>query len=349
MTKLTRRAFNIGTAALALTALASARAAAQDVTLVVNGSGGGLAETIKKIFEDPFTASTGIKIRATAPVSLPKLKAMVESGNVEWDLTELNGDDVARAAGSGWLEPIDYDFIDPDNKLPAIAKASPNAIVRASYSTVMAFRADRFEGKAPQTWADFWDVENFPGPRSLENSPKGNLEFALIAAGVPLDKIYPIDVDKAFEKLDELKDHIPVWWENGAQHVQLLVDGEVNMSSSWNGRITPLKDEGRPIDISWNGGALNLSYLAIPKGAKHVKEAHEFLKFRLDPKAAAAFVKVVPYPGFVPGMMELLEPKFAATLPTAPENAEKQFRFDADWWAQNLDEVQKRWNDWLLI
>lgn len=348
MTQITRRAFNIGTASLALSAFVSGRAAAADVTIVVNGSGGALAETIKTLFEDPFTAATGIKIRATAPVSLPKLKAMVESGNVEWDLTELNGDDAARASSAGWLQPIDYALIDPDDKLPAIAR-TPDAIVRASYSTVLAFRTDQFKEKAPQTWADFWDVDAFPGPRSLENSPKGNLEFALLAAGVPQDQLYPLDVDRAFAKLDEIKDHIPVWWENGAQHVQLLVDGEVAMSSAWNGRITPLKEEGRPIEISWNGGALNLSYLAIPKGAKHPREAMEFLKFRLDPKAAAEFVKIVPYPGFVPGMMELLDPQFAATLPTAPENAAKQFRFDSSWWATNLDAVQSRWNDWLLI
>lgn len=348
MTNVTRRAFTLGASSLALMGLNTGKAAAEDVTIVVNGSGGSLAEAIKRIFEDPFTAATGIKVRATAPVSLPKLKAMVESGNVEWDLTELNGDDVARASAAGWLEPIDYSTIDPENKLPAVAKL-PNAIVRASYSTVFGYRADRFKDKAPKTWADFWDVKTFPGARSLENSPKGNLEFALLAAGVPLDKIYPLDIDKAFAKLDELKEHIPVWWENGAQHVQLLVDGEVNMTSCWNGRITPLKKEGKPVEISWNGGALMLSYLGIPKGAKHSKEAQRFLKYRLDPKAAAEFVKVVPYPGFVPGMMELLDAEFVATLPTAPQNAALQFRFDSDWWGENLEAVQKRWNDWLLI
>lgn len=348
MVNLTRRAFGIGASSVVLLGSTMSKAMANDVTIVVNGSGGALAEAIKRIFEDPFTTATGIKIQATAPVSLPKLKAMVESGNVEWDLTELNGDDVARASAAGWLEPIDYAMIDPENKLPPIAKL-PDAIVRASYSTVFGYRTDKFTDAAPKTWADFWDVEKFPGARSLENSPKGNLEFALLAAGVPADQIYPIDIDKAFEKLDELKDHIPVWWENGAQHVQLLVDGEVNMTSCWNGRITPLKNEGKPVDISWNGGALMLSYLGIPKGAKHPKEAMQFLKYRLDPKAAAEFVKVVPYPGFVPGMVELLDPAFAATLPTAPDNAAVQFRFNADWWGQNLDAVQKRWNDWLLI
>lgn len=345
---MTRRAFGIATGALA-GVFAFKPSFAQDVTIVVNGSGGALATMITKIFEEPFTGETGIKVRPTAPVSLPKLKAMVESGNVEWDLTELNGDDVVTATKAGWLAKIDYSIIDPDNKLPAIAK-QPTAMVRASYSTVIAFRTDKFgNGKTPQSWADFWDVKAFPGPRSLENSPKGNLEFALLADGVPLDKLYPLDVDRAFKKLDQLKPHIPVWWTNGAQHVQLLIDGEVSMTSCWNGRITPLRNEGKPVDITFKGGALMLSFLAIPKGAKHPTEAMRFMKARMDPAASAAFVKQVPYPGFVPGMMELLDPAFAATLPTSPENAAVQFEFNSAWWAENLDAVSTRWNEWLLI
>ncbi|MCU4179646.1 ABC transporter substrate-binding protein [Bosea sp. BH3] len=349
MTKMTRRAFGIGAGTAAASLAAGFPAFAQETTIVVNGSGGALATMITKIFEEPFTKETGIKVKPTAPVSLPKLKAMVESGNVEWDLTELNGDDVVTATKAGWLMPIDYAIIDPDNKLPAIAK-QPTAMVRASYSTVMAFRTDKFgQGKAPQSWADFWDVKAFPGPRSLENSPKGNLEFALLADGVAPDKLYPIDVDRAFRKLDQLKKHIPVWWTNGAQHVQLLIDGEVNLTSCWNGRITPLKNEGKPVDITFKGGALMLSYLGIPKGARHPREAMRFMKFRMDPVASAAFVKQVPYPGFVPGMTELLEPAFAATLPTSPENAAVQFEFNSAWWAENIDAITTRWNEWLLI
>ena len=345
--KLTRRSFGIALAA-SVSSLALARAAfASDVTIVVNGSGGSLAELLKKIYEDPFTAETGIKVQATAPVSLPKLKAMVETGNVEWDLTEMNGDDVVIAEKEGWLEPMDYSIIDPDNELPDSAK-KPFAFVRSSYSTVLAYRTDRYD-EAPQGWTDFWDVEKFPGPRSLQNSPRCNLEFALLADGVPLDQLYPLDVDRAFRKLDEIKPHITVWWTNGAQHVQLLIDGEVNMTTCWNGRITPLKAEGKPVDITWNGGGLLLSYLGIPKGAKHPKEAMEFIRFRNNPEASAEFVRQMPYPGFNPKMMELLEPEFVATLPTAPENAAVQYEVSDMWWAENNEAMAKHWNEWLLL
>jgi putative spermidine/putrescine transport system substrate-binding protein len=345
--QVTRRGFGLGlTASVSILALSRAAYAADEVTIVVNGSGGSLAEALKTLFEDPFTAATGIKVQATAPVSLPKLKAMVETGNVEWDLTELNGDDVVIAEREGWLEPLDYSIIDPDNELPEMAK-KPYAFVRATYSTVLAFRTDRY-AEAPKDWADFWDVEKFPGPRSLQNAPRCNLEFALLADGVPRDQLYPLDVDRAFAKLDEIKPHIPVWWTNGAQHVQLLIDGEVNMTSCWNGRITPLKAEGKPVDITWNGGGLLLSYLGIPKGAKHPQEAMLFIRFRNDPAASAEFVKIMPYPGFNPKMMDLLSPELVATLPTAPENAAVQFEVNDKWWSENNEALTQRWNEWLL-
>lgn len=345
---ITRRNFNLGSVA-ALGALAApAIARAEGTTIVVNGSGGSLETVIRDMFELPFTEQTGIKVRASAPVSLPKLKAMVESGNVEWDLTELNGDDVVIATKNGWLEELDYSIIDPEGLLPKMAK-EPTALVRASYSTVLAYRTDRYKGDQPSSWADFWDVERFPGPRSFENSPKGTLEFALLAEGVAPEDLYPLDVERALSKLDEIKAHIPVWWSTGAQHVQLLIDGEVNMTSCWNGRISPLQTEGKPVAITFNEGALMLSYMGMPKGAPHPKEAMEFLKFRLNPKLAADFVKVVPYPGFVPGMFDYLEPDFVETLPTAPKNAAAQFKFNSQWWAENLEEVTERWTEWTLL
>ena len=346
MTKLTRR-HALGAILAGAVGLAATGAAAQ-VTITVNGSGGGLATTITKIYEEPFTKATGIKVKATAPVSLPKLKAMVESGNVEWDMTELGGSDVIEATKHGWLQPVDWKVVDPDNKLPDIAKR-PNAMVTATFSTVLAYRTDKFPaGKQPKTWADFWNVKDFPGPRALQNSPVGNLEFALLADGVAPDKLYPLDVERAFKSLDRIKSAVTVWWTTGAQHVQLLVDGEVFMTSVWNGRITPLRKEGKPVAISFAGGALQLSYWGIPKGAKHPKEAMQYMKTRLDPVAGVEFVSQVPYPGFIPGLIERLEPAVARDLPTHPDNVAAQYKFDPEWWAERRAALTERWNAWLL-
>ncbi|MCC7273402.1 MAG: ABC transporter substrate-binding protein [Alphaproteobacteria bacterium] len=329
-------------------AAAMAAAAQAQVTITVNGSGGGLAQTITRIYEEPFTRATGIKVRATAPVSLPKLKAMVESGNVEWDMTELGGSDVIEATRHGWLQPVDWSFVDPDGKLPAIARL-PNAMVTATFSTVLAYRTDKFPaGKGPASWADFWNVQAFPGPRALQSSPVGNLEFALLADGVAPDKLYPLDVERAFRKLDQIKPHVTVWWTTGAQHVQLLIDGEVVMTSVWNGRITPLRREGKPVAISYQGGALQLSYWGIPKGAKHPKEAMTYMRTRLDPEKGKQFVSEVPYPGFIPGLIELLDPAVARDLPTHPDNVAMQYRFDPQWWAERRAPLTERWNAWLL-
>lgn len=350
MTTLTRRdlgrlGLGIGAAAM-LPGLRSA-AAADPVTITVNGSGGSLAKTIERVYEKPFTAETGIRIQATAPVSLPKLKAMVETGNMEWDLTEMGASDMIEAVANGWLTEIDWSIVDPESRLPAIARQK-YGMVTSTFSTVMAYRTDKFGGKAPSSWADFWDVKGFPGPRALQDSPRHNLEFALIADGADKDSLYPLDVDRAFRKLDQIKPHIAAWWTTGAQQVQLLVDGEAVMGTVWNGRVTPLKKEGKPVELSWSGGAMQLSYWAVPKGARHPKEAMRYMKTRLDADKGAEFVKDAPYPGFIPGLMEKLTPEAARQLPTYPDNVARQYQYNAEWWVKNQAAITERWTAWLL-
>lgn len=336
----------LGGSALLLPGVRAA-SAADPVTITVNGSGGSLAKSIERIYEQPFTAETGIKIQATAPVSLAKLKAMVETGNMEWDLTEMGASDMIEAVANGWLTEIDWSIVDPNSTLPDIARQQ-YGMVTSTFSTVMAYRTDKFDGRAPSSWADFWDVKSFPGPRALQDSPRHNLEFALIADGVDKDQLYPLDVDRAFKKLDEIKPHVAAWWTTGAQQVQLLVDGEAVMGTVWNGRVTPLKKEGKPIDLSWAGGAMQLSYWAVPKGAKHPQEAMRYMKTRLDADKGAEFVKNAPYPGFIPGLMEKLTEAAARQLPTYPENVAKQYRYDPAWWSKNQTAVTERWTAWLL-
>jgi putative spermidine/putrescine transport system substrate-binding protein len=345
-TTISRR--RLGQGALAgIAALASRPAAAQGVTITVNGSGGSLAKSAERIYEIPFTAATGIRIRATAPVSLAKLKAMVETGNMEWDLTEMGGDDMIQARRNGWLQDIDWSVVDPTHALPDIARQK-DGMVTSTFSTVMAYRTDKFSGRAPRSWADFWDVKAFPGPRALQDSPVHNLEFALLADGVAKDALYPLDVDRAFRKLDQIKPNVATWWTTGAQQVQLLVDGEAVMGTVWNGRVMPLRKENKPVDLIWNGGALQLSYWAVPKGAKHPLEAMKFMATRLDADKGAEMLKEAPYPGFTPGLIDKLPPELARQLPIHPDNVAVQYSTNTQWWSENRAKLTERWTAWLL-
>ncbi len=335
--------------------LTAGHASADDVTITVAGSGGGLAKVMKMLFEDPFTKETGIGVKALATTDRASaLKAMMAAGKPTWDVSELSATEYAIASANGWLEPINWSKLDPKNTLPAVARAD-DAVVVASYSTILAVRTDKLPaGKRMTSWADFWDVKTFPGPRALQNQPYDNLEFALIADGVAPADVYTVlstkdGVDRAFRKLDEIKPHIVSWWTAGAQPVQMLSDGEAFYTSAWNGRITKLATEGTPAAIVWNGGGLKLSYSAIIKGTKHGDAAHAYLSYlTTSPQRAAAFAKMVPYPGFVKGLYDELPAEMGRHLPSHPDNAAKQFATDAKFWAANLSELKERWEAWLL-
>jgi putative spermidine/putrescine transport system substrate-binding protein len=321
--------------------------AEEEKVVVWNGSGGSLETALKKIFAEPFEKATGIKVIQTAPVNYAKLKIMVETGNVEWDLTEITPRDKVRAVKAGYLEPIDYTIVDKSDLVPGAAEKY--AIGGGYYTTIMAYNINKFpKGKHPKSWAEFWDVKKFPGRRSLRNIPVDNLEIALLADGVAPNKLYPLDVDRAFKSLDKIKPYISVWWTVGAQPAQLLTDNEVDLATSWNGRITDIKRKGAPVDIEWNQGILQYSYTGVPKGAKHKANAMKLLAFLQSPERSAEFVKTIPYPGASKSLSRYLDEETSKTLPTYPENLKKAILQSAEWWAENYDKVQERWSAWML-
>jgi putative spermidine/putrescine transport system substrate-binding protein len=315
-------------------------------TLVYNGSGGIVEKVAKQVFAQPYEQKTGTKITFTAPVNFAKLKAMVESGNIEWDLTELGPEDMIRGKERGYLEPIDYNVVDKSDFLPGLAYS--HAVPAAFYSTVLAYNTQKFPaGKAPQSWADFWNVKKFPGPRSLPNYPY-TLEMALLADGVPPNKVYPIDEERAWKSLDKIKDHVSVWWTMPAKPAQLLADGEVDMAAAFNGRITGIQKEGAPVAIQWNQQILLVAYNAVVKGAKNKAEAMKYLAFMMQPKMQAEWVKIIPYPGPSKSMFDHLPAELAKNLPTNPEYYKMGLQRDYAYWVKHEERLMEEWNAWML-
>jgi putative spermidine/putrescine transport system substrate-binding protein len=173
-----------------------------------------------------------------------------------------------RGVRDGLAEPIDWTIVHKD-KVPADAVvADGHGIASNIQGTNLCYRADKFPNGGPKSWADFWDERKFPGNRGLciSDSPR-TLIFALLADGVPRDQLYPLDLDRAFKKLDEIKPHIKMWWREGNQSQQLLRDGELDMMSIWNGRATELKQQGVPVELVWDGAVRRPSTWCVLKGA----------------------------------------------------------------------------------
>ena len=331
---------------LAIGERSRAQEPAKPEKIVVNDSGGAMGTWMRKAYFDTYEKTYGIRVVETTPADFGKLRAMVESGNVEWTVTEIGGQDAVRAEALNLVEKIDDKIVDR-SKFPEEAR-SPYVFAASVYSTILGYRSDVFKNDHPKTWAEFWDVKRFPGARSMRNHPVDNLEFALLADGVPLDKVYPIDMDRAFKKLDEIKPYITVWWTTGQQPAQLLLDKEVVLATGWNGRFFDLVMKDAPIGIEWGQGALKQGSFVIPRGAKDAYWGQKFLALMTDPKASAIYANALAYPGLNPDSLQYVDPKVKPNLPTEPANLKKQFWTSDKWWAENGAKAMERWNEWQL-
>jgi putative spermidine/putrescine transport system substrate-binding protein len=338
--------------AIAITGSLGPAAVAQEppkpAQIVFNDSGGEMTKAMREAFYAEFEKRYGIRVVVTSPVDAGKLKAMVQSGNVEWHVTEIGPEEAMLAEQQGLVEPIDRKIVDLSD-YPKHLHDRTHIMPKGVYTTVMGYRKDAFpEGKGPVTWADFWDVKKFPGPRTLRDSPIDNLEFALLADGVAPDKLYPLDVDRAFKKLDQIKPHINVWWKTGAQSAQLLVDKEAVMGSAWNGRYYVAIKNGAPIHIEWNQGMIKESAFVIPKGAKDVYWAQKMLALITDAKLQGIYANIITYPGLNLKSMDHVKPELQTFMPTHATNLPKQIWTDAKWWLDNGKAAQERWSKWVL-
>lgn len=340
-------------AALLAAATLGATVWAQDARVVVVSWGGDYQDALREAYWKPFEQATGIKVVEDTRPLPPRIKAMVEAGKVEWDVVDLTDGQYEEVHKLGGFEKIDYGKLDAESlKLIDRAGQKADAVMHQMASVGLAYRTDVFKTERPHSWADFWDLKRFPGPRAL-GAPigagaYGTLEAALLADGVPIDKIYPIDVDRALRKLSEIKPHVIKWYTTAVQPQQLLVDKEAVMVSSFSARTYILKQKGAPIDFVWNQAMAFPMFLAIPKGSRHREEAHKLISWMIQADHQARYGNIYYYGVANRKAYETIAPERARTLTTYPDNLKIQFVQNADWWGQNAVAVNERWNRWVL-
>jgi len=336
-----------GAAALGLPSLAFGQPAKPE-SIVVNAAGGAVNKGLREAFFNEYEKRYGIKVVDTSPTDFGKLRAMVQSGNVEWSVMEINEADAERAVRLNLLEPIDPKVVNLAGH-PKELQDNKFVVTRGIYSTVLGYRTDVFASRPrPKNWAEFWDAKSFPGPRSLRNSAVDNLEFALMADGVPATKLYPLDVDRAFKKMEQIKPHVSVWWTTGAQSAQVLIDKECVLGTAWHGRFFTAIKDGAPIAIDFNQGIIHRTPFGIPRGAKDAYWGQRFLALLTEPQLQAKYANLMSYPGLHQDAIKYTDPKMVPFLPTSENNLGKQAWSDAAWWNDNADKVEERWNRFML-
>jgi putative spermidine/putrescine transport system substrate-binding protein len=335
-------------------------------SLVVVSWGGAYTKSQIEAYHKPFQAQTGAKINSVDyNGGIAEVKAQVESGNVTWDVVDMELADAQRACDEGLLEKIDAGTLPaaPDGT-PAVQDFIPNGITPCAvtsilFSHIIAYDETKFPEKKPTKLADFFDVKNFPGKRGLrKTSPKINLELALRADGVPGDQVYQTlstkeGVARAFKKLDTIKDHV-IWWEPGSQPPQLLADGQVTMTTAYNGRIFDAQiKEGKPFSIIWDGQLQELDVFSVVKGTKNLDAALQFLAFATDTQRLADQAQWIAYGPARKSSLALVgkyhdkDVDMKAHMPNAPENSANAIQIDFLWWADHQEELNQRWSAWL--
>lgn len=337
---------------------------AQEINVVTWG--GALEESQVEAYNKPFTAASGIKVTTVSsddPGVL--LRAQAEARNVSNDVYDVTLSDAVRLCDEGVLEPISPDSLpDGADGTPARTDFIEGALIDCAVAnilagTVIAYDKSAFSGHEPTTVADFFDLKTFPGKRGLAKSVRRTLHFALIADGVAPADVYtvlatPEGVDRAFAKLDTIKDQV-IWWEAGAQPPKLLVDGEVTMSTAYNGRIfNAAVNEGKPLEVIWQGQYLEMNAFVIPKGAPHPEAAMDYVKFATGAQALAQQARWISYGPARKSATPLIglykddKTEMAPHMPTAPEHVAEAVMEDPAFWADHDAELAERFNAWLL-
>ena len=354
-----------GVTALGLLAAPTAAMSAQTLTIV--SWGGAYEHSQEEAYYKPYEKMTGTKIvqvskSANGPAGI---KAQVEAGNVTWDVVDMLEGPAIKACDEGIIEPLDTaNLLKPapngdsatKDFIPKLRDCFAPEIL---YATLWAYNTDMFKGEQPDSIKDVYNTSKYPGKRAMQKIPAGNLEWALYADGVPIDKLYDVlgtedGVNRAFKKLNELKSKA-VWWSEGAQPPQLLADKEVAFATGYNGRFFNARVvENQPIKAIWDGQLFEVDGWVVPKG-KLTDNVKDFLRFSTDTQRLADQAKYISYgparhsSAKLVGNFKDTDISMKPYMPTNPKNLKTAIAKDPNFWADHGDSLAERFNAWLAL
>jgi len=339
---------------LGLISLAFVSSAFADITFV--SWGGAYTMSQQKAYIDTWDKGSGVTVE-NYNGGLGEIKAQVEAGNVTWDVVDVLPDQAITGCDEGLFAKVDQSEFIGDLVTPPVSEC---VVPQIFWAYTAFYSKSAFPGKKPKNIKDFFNVEKFPGKRGIHTWANALIEMALVADGVKASKVYdvmstPEGIDRAFAKLDTIKDHV-VFWSSGSKPLELVSSGEVVMSLAYNGRVgAAILSEGKNFEYIWDAQVLEQEYLVVIKGSKNVDEAKEFVAHASSAESLALQAKYIPYGPMRPssiGIIKKGEPYFHTGvnimphMPTRPKVLKRSIIADPFWWADNGAEVHERFGAW---
>lgn len=367
MNKFCAMSFSLAKVAFGCTLMSvlSAVLVTAEESITVASWGGAYEKVSKEAYFDSFEEATGIKVNVDAfNGGLAQIRVQVDSGHIRWDVVDIEAQDGIIGCDEGLLELLD-DIELPDGPDGSSAEEdflegalTDCTIAHITWSTVIAYNTESFKSNPPNSVKDFFDLEKYPGKRGIRRTPEVNLEIALMADGVPIEDIYDTlstdeGIELAFAKLDSVKDSL-IMWETGAHPPQLLADGEVVMTTVFNGRIFDAQIlENQPFEIIWDGQVRDFSRWAIVASTPNLENAIKFVQHTALSSSQAAFANRMSYGPARHSAWPLVQNHIPTGIdmrphmPTHTENSKNVLINNAEWWADHKDELTERFSTWL--
>lgn len=326
-------------------------AGASDRQVIVRSPGGAYDTIRQEVVYKPFEELTGIRVIPVASTAA-KMMAMFRAGQVELDVLDTGDNPLLQLNEMGALLELpyqDFKFTDPDDIFPQYKKSY--MVGNFAYAQVLGYSTDVFPaGSEPKSWVDFWDIDRFKGTRMLADIASGsaNLEFALIADGVPMDQLYPLDIERGFASMTRVRPAITKFWNTGALSTQLLSDREIDMGSIWHTRISNAINNGANLDIQWNQHMGQLQAYGIFKDAKNIEAAIQYVDFCTSPEVQSEFCARWNAGPINRRAFETFPKELMGRVPGSPELEGKGFQLNVEWWAANQQAVSDIWSKWIL-
>lgn len=320
--------------------------------IVIATTGGLMRNTLEEQMYLPFQEATGTEVipfDIEVPDQWARVEGMVRSGNIEFDIVTATGPDLVDKADL--LLDIPCDTMANVKQFGLEGACTTKGVARTTGGMVLTYNTEAFGDKSPKNWADFWNITEFPGPRGLPDT--GDRDWwvpaaALLADGVNRADLFPLDLDRAYKKLDEIRPHISVWWKTGNQVQQIMRDKEVVMAMSYSGRSLATIKEGVPLAMAWDGAMRDTGYMSILKDSPNPEGALKYIDFFYgNSDGHPVFMQKVGYATASSAGLAKLPEDEQKLFATYPSNYDVLVAPDFKWIGENRTTLRERWTAWL--